>query len=46
MKAETSLQDKDDDELKLMNANLCTEGGIGGMERVVLYSGYFILLFF
>jgi len=32
MKAETSLQEKDDEELKLVNAKLFTEGEIGAVE--------------
>jgi hypothetical protein len=43
MKAATSLQGKDDDELKLVNAKLCTEGGNGGCKEwfCVLVTSFF-----
>jgi hypothetical protein len=46
MKAATSLQDKGDDELKLVNAKLCTEGEIGGCKEwfCVLVTSFFSLL--
>jgi hypothetical protein len=32
MKDEKSLQEQDDDELKLVNAKLCTEGEMGAVK--------------
>ena len=32
MKAETSLQEKDDEQHKLVNAKLCTEGEMGAVK--------------
>jgi len=46
MKSETSLQEKDDDELKLVKTQNCVLKGKWGLQRVVLCSGYFNLLFF